>query len=588
MGDEARDLNDALTIPSQDTGTTESTNKDQTPSSAGATEQPQPQSESLAHSLLTRCRVLLSELDSFKTLLTETQRNPQIVEIRSLRSNILSELRTLEKLSAQLDEAVEAGLSAKLQAGNITDLDAASKSKLEAQITEEIRVAEESELRVLHALKSANLPFYEAVWTIAKRSCSGVVAFGKRFYWETEDKGQNSKGGNTGKGKNKDKRKSVLVDIVADDGEEWVKVSTVSETRLLFEMAEKGWEAESEDGNGEERTVLQNHDCGEDSDLDGDDDEIELLKLANDMRKAASLVRVDYRQPRLRFVIPKVEEEKTPEIDDLLNAIRSYGVTVNCGEDVFTSIPSTGGEPQPNGDAPAREEVRNLLPNHFKKFTPTLNVDCTILLAVISDLSHSKEITPSPKHHKAINRQIEIEREWPLLPTELWQAMKARDLLCTSEAAIRMREIVETIGTETERKRMAVLMGDQFAGGAKSASLLEELQKLSDYQVPADLKLPIKTVDAKAAMESEAKQAKLPLIAQELESILSNINGSVFMYGWVTGIMTITSNRTVVKQIEAMIESHRADENLETLQGPLIWVCDTARSLIGKEKGRKR
>ncbi|KAL4866322.1 hypothetical protein BDV12DRAFT_199264 [Aspergillus spectabilis] len=570
-GHVAQDADNALINPTHDPRKTESTiqeeHQDQGPSSTR-------QSQTLANSLLTRCRTLLSELDAFKALLAETYRNPQIIEMRSLRSNVLSELRTLEKLEAQLDEAVAAGLSARVRGMNVAEPETDSK------VEDEMREAEEAELRVLHALKSANLPFYEAVWTIAKRSCTGLVAFGKRFYWEGEEK----KSKKCGKGKNKDKRKSVLVDIVADDGEEWIKVSTISETRLLFEMAEKGWEGDSDgEEGGEVRTVLKNHDHGEDSG-DDDDDEIELIKLASDMRKAARLVRVHYRQPRLRFVIPKVEEGRTPEIDDLLKAIRSYGVTVSCGEVVFTSEPDAEGAQPMNGDASAQDEVRNLLPNRFKRFTSTLNVDCTILLAIISDLSHCKDITPSLKHHKAINRQIEIERERPLLPTELWPAMESRELVCTSEAAKRMREIVGTIGTETERERMAVLMGDRTGVDTKSASLLDELQKLSDYQVPSQLGLPIRVVDVKGATNSENKQTKLPPISGKVESILSDINASVFMYGWASRIMTISSNRTVVKQIETMIESHRDDE---TLQGPLIWVCDTARSLIGKEKGRK-
>jgi hypothetical protein len=80
------------------------------------------------------------------------------------------------------------------------------------------------------------------------------------------------------------------------------------------------------------------------------------------------------------------------------------------------------------------------------------------------------------------------------------------------------------------------------------------------------------------------QQGKLPPVAHKVEEILSDINTSVFMYGWVSKIMTITSNRTVVKQIETTIELQRDAEDLE---GPLVWVCDTARSLIGKEKGRK-
>ncbi|KAL2836384.1 hypothetical protein BJX68DRAFT_259935 [Aspergillus pseudodeflectus] len=509
--------------------------------------------KSLAESLLTRCHTLLAELDAFKALLARTQRNPQTVEVRSLRSNILAELKTLEKISAQLDTAIA-----------VTE-----------ETHNDLLDAEEAEIKLMHALRSSNLPFYEAVWTIAKTTCTGLVAFGKRFYWDRDDGSGN---------KNKDKRKSVLVDIVADDGEEWVKVSTISETRLLFEMAKKGWEADSEDEDGEKRTVLQNHSLGEDSDYDDDDDdEIELIKLAGDMRKAASLVRVNYRQPRLRFVIPKVEEGQTPEIDDLLKAIRGYGVTVECGEDVSSSEHNASENPEA-GPASNEEEVRPLLPNRLKRFTAMVNVDCTLLLAIISDLSHYQSISPSPKHHKAINRQIEIERERPLLSTELWPTMESRELICTSEAAKRMREIVDTIGTDTERMRMAILMGDHSFKEMKSASLIEELQKLSDYQVPVHLNIPIRIVDAQPAINLGKQQGKLPPVAQKVEEILSDINTSVFMYGWVSKIMTITSNRTVVKQIETTIELQRDAEDLE---GPLVWVCDTARSLIGKEKGRK-
>ncbi|KAL5051801.1 hypothetical protein BDW71DRAFT_193342 [Aspergillus fruticulosus] len=424
----------------------------------------------LAQALVARCRTLLSELDAFRDLLSQTQRNPQIVEVRSLRSNVVTELKTLERLQGQLDEALarchgEAG-NARGNA-NTQQREGAVAKTIATDTTVE---GTDEESGAIHALKSSNLPFYEAVWTIAKRSCTGLVAFGKRFYWDGEGKRTAGKGGKNRKGKDKNRR-SVFVDIVADDGEEWVKVSTISETRLLFEMAKKGWEGDSEvDSDGEERTVLQNHDCGDDSD-DDDDDEIELLRLAGDMRKAANLVRVNYRRPRLRFVIPKIEEGSSPEIDDLLKAIRGYGVVVNCGENVFTSqpyaMPRSDDPVAQDGFGPVQDEVRNLLPNRFKRFTSTLNVDCTLLLAI---------------HHKAINRQIEIEHERPLLSAELWPAMESHQLLCTCEAAKRMREIVETIGTETERKRMTIVMGDPPFTGAESASLVTELQKLSDYQ----------------------------------------------------------------------------------------------------------
>ncbi|KAE8363699.1 hypothetical protein BDV27DRAFT_4344 [Aspergillus caelatus] len=511
--------------------------------------------QALVLSLVERCRDLIGELDAFRALLKKTQRNPQLVEVRSLRSNVVSELRTLEKVSVQIRARADA---------------AAADGEEEEE--------EEIEPRLMHALRSSNLPFYETVWNIARRSCTGLVAFGKRFYWDgegvAEDEGK--------KRPNKDKRKSAFVDIVADDGEEWVKVSTISETRLLFEMAKKGWEADSDAESGEEeRTVLRNFDDGGSD--DEDEDEIELVKLASDMRKAANHTRVRYRHPRLRLVIPKIEEGESREIDDLLKVLRNYDIMVECGEGALSSRVGDNDDNVPS--ATAEGHLHHLLPTPFKSFTSTLNVDCTLLLALVSDVSHFKNIEPSPEYHKAIIRQLEFERERPLLATELWPAMEGHDLVCTDEATRRMREIVNTIGTDTEKRRTEILFGDTPFESQGTKSVIQGFQELSDYEIPPQLKMPVKTVKAKSLIDSAIEQGKLPPVFHKVAEILSNINHSVFFYGWVTGMTTISSNRTVVKQIETIIEQHRNGD--EDLEGPQVWVCDTARSLIGKEKGRK-
>jgi hypothetical protein len=111
-------------------------------------------------------------------------------------------------------------------------------------------------------------------------------------------------------------------------------------------MAKKGWERDSDsdafsDEDGErspKRTVLRNFD-GEDSGEDSDDDELELIKLARDLRKAADATRVRYRHPRLRIVLPKIEEGNVPEIDDVLKEMRSYGIKVEC-QDSMSANPS--------------------------------------------------------------------------------------------------------------------------------------------------------------------------------------------------------------------------------------------------------
>lgn len=519
-------------------------------------------SRALATSLVNKCRRLLGEIDALQSMLNRNLRNPQLVEVRSLRSNVLSELRMLEKLSKKVHEV---SAPADGETGSHDD---------------------EAELRLLHALRSSNLPFYEAVWNVAKNTCTGLVAFGKRFYWDggAQHGGKGPEESQAKKKPSHDKRKSVFVDIVADDGEEWVKVSTISETRLLFEMAKKGWEADSEnEGEGEARTVLRNYDDDDSDSHDDDDDEVELIKLARDMRKAAHAVRIRYKHPRLRFVIPKIDEGESPEIDDLLKETRSYGITVNCGGDIARA--HTEDTESPEHAAVEEGELSQLLPSPFKRFTSTLNVDCTLLLAMVSDLSHYKDVTLSPFHHKAIFRQVEVEKQRPLLPTELWPAMTAHDLVCTEEAARRMREIVDTIGTNAERKRTQLMMGDAPFNDCDTTSLLDKFQELSDYEVPSGWKIPIRTVKAKSAIEGARDQGTLPPVSRKVAEVLSDINYSVFMYGWSTGVTTISSNRTVVKQIETIIEEHRNGD--EDLEGPPVWVCETARSLAGKDKDRK-
>ncbi|KGO74421.1 Protein of unknown function DUF1308 [Penicillium italicum] len=546
-----------------------------------ATAKPEPQStepssrtsRALSAQLNQECNDLLSQIDSYQALLVSTLRNPQLVEVRQFRSSVVSELRMLEKLGRQIEEAI----------GDITAGPETSSAEDGETANPLPKVSRDPdlEMRLVHALRSSNLPFYQAVWRIASGSCSGLVALGKRFYWDGETKATERKSaGGKGKGggvaqpekqANKDKRKSVFVDVVADDGEEWVKVSTISESRLLFEMAKKGWEGDSDDDEwsdgGKGRTILQNFDEDDDGD---DDDELELIKLARDLRKASDATRVRYRHPRLRVVIPKIEEGSVPEIDAVLNEMRSYGIRVDC-----------------QGSLPAetRTGLAHLLPQPFKNFTSTLNVDCTLLLALVSDLSHVKEIPISPHFHRAIVRQIEVEREKPLLTSELWPAMDGRELLSTTEAAVRFQEIVETIGTETEKSRSRMLLGDPPYEQLDREALLQKFQELSDYQVPANWKLPIKVVEAQQVIDAAKTRGNLHPVVHAVGKDLSDINHSVFLYGWVTGLTTISSNRTIDKQIEATVEDNRKGD--DSLEGPEVWICDTARSLVGKDKDRK-
>lgn len=408
------------------------------------------------------------------------------------------------------------------------------------------------------------------------------MLFNKRFYWEQPLKDRSAFHGTT-----KPKKRSALVDIVADDGGEWIKVSTITETRLLFEKAKAGWEgADSDDDTEGEMEdggkVLANGaspisgDAWRDDEED-DDDRVELLKTAEDLQKAAHKVRIRYNHPRIRFVLPKITEGHSNAIDAILTSIRATGATVQCGSQstsLFHLPLSTNGTSHPSPFPWAR-----LLPDPLAHLTPTLNIDCTILLALISDLSHAT-LSPSPTFHRAIRRQIDLEAEEKLLPSSLYPAMVDRDLVCTAIAAKRMREIVIQIGTEGERRRAELLLGEGAIGADKSPQELRAaFQELSEYEVPPGWRLPIK-VEA-----GEYDLARLPAVAKMVEKELTEINRSVFLWGWERGYTTVSSNRTVAKVVEGVVEAEQEDDG--EVAGPGVWLCATARSLVGKEKGRR-
>ncbi|KAL8829525.1 MAG: hypothetical protein Q9170_006127 [Blastenia crenularia] len=483
----------------------------------------------LAEDLLRRCYELLKELEVFQKYLEE-QKREHTVELKPFRNSISAESKSLERL----------------------------------------RLANPESDRTVHTLRSSNLPFHTAVWDAAKTT-TGLVAFTKRFYWDTPPSRSTKRA-------HQAKRRCALADIVAQDGQQWIKVSTVTETRLLFELAKAGWEGADSDSDSDEDGMLVNglaHTTIQDPvspDINGpkspnkeddDDERVEIIRQAQDLQRAALAHKAHYRHPSITFILPKISQNPPEEIVRILDTVRSTGATVQLGP------------PSPSSDL--QSVFQTLAPDTFANLTPTLNIDCTILLALVSDLSHSAT-APEPWFQKAISRQIELEKQEQLLPSTLWPAMAGRELVCTEAAARRMNEIVDTIGTENERKRSDLLL---VSLGQKQARSSEDLRavfaELSNYAIPPEWRIPIKVLEF-----DEENISYLPPAAEAVKRSLTAINQSVFLYGWLSGLTTLTSNRTVVRQIEEIVEGAEGEQ-----VGPKVWLCATARSLVGKEKSRR-
>ncbi|EEP80128.1 predicted protein [Uncinocarpus reesii 1704] len=491
------------------------------------------QAQSLSETLLSQCHALLHELSTFQAYLAGLGR-PHLVELRQFKAAVRAELKSLEKSCELANKAAEED----------SEEDKSIPGGKDGEDSDEAEDSDRrlgvGERKVLHSLRSSNLPFYWMVWRVATTACKGLVGFNKRFYWQEAKKrrrlggeyeaieGEFEKLGlsNGAIGRREDEhdaavsvssKRNVIVDIVAEHGDEWVKVSTITPTRLLFELAKQGWEIDSDNEESDEEYRLQTYDSDDDDD---DDDAIELVKLAADMKKAAAHTRVRYKHPRIRFILPKIIEGQTPHVDRVIREIRKSGVTVQCGT-IPEDMPAPGAE---NPDVALLEATfESLLPSPYPHRTPTLNVDCTLLLALVSDLSHSRHIAHSEHHHRAITRQIELEAEKPLVPSELWPAMGDKSLVCTNEAAQRMQEIVDTIGTETEKARAQLLMG-RTKEELKREDLISRFQKLSDYEVPVDWKLPIRVVEAHGEITRGFDNGQLPDVARKVASQLSDIN----------------------------------------------------------------
>ena len=474
----------------------------------------------MLENLRDRAQNVLSELEQLKVRLRSIRQEAS-VEVAHFRGAVQSELSMLERLL------------------NNPDNKAAS-----------------------HIARSSNLPFLEAVWKHVKAS-KDVVALQKRVYFDlpggkTEIAHSKPNGGN-GKISGKQKRLkacSTVVDAMTDGGLSWTKVSLVTNTRLLFDLAKQGWES---GGSSDE-----NEDPFPD-DRSDDDRDIPLLKTAKELANAASSMRIRTRHPKVTLILPRIVQGAQDEIDKVIADCEAAGVVVHSGDDM----------PSPPG---ITEAIPLIAPDPFETFSKALNIDCTILLAVVSEFSHAK-VSKEPWFHTALQRQVEIEDNENLLPSLLYPAMWNHRLVCTKEAAKRMREIVDTIGTPSEKARTAILMGD---GGKTHEELIEEMQQWSAYKVPTEWRLPIEIID----QNEDDCQSKLPAQADHVIQEHTAINKSVFLYGWASGNTTITSNRTVVKQIENELDKY---EDLDDRIWPSIWLCPTARSLVGKEKrGAKR
>ncbi|KAF2997069.1 hypothetical protein E8E13_002232 [Curvularia kusanoi] len=478
--------------------------------------------------LINRCKTLYDEVEVYVEAVIERQKITRVqhpVEYRNLRNDFKNELAFLKKI-------VNSG---------------------------------KTEEKIRHFIVSSNLTYYEALWGAAKRS-RGLQAFRKYYFWDRHKapagkrtlKGLSLGKGGIGKGKT-----AALVDIVADEGREWIRVSTVSEKRIIFDLAKLGWVNDSDSDEDMDDDANKTRPVSwEDED---DEDQVDVVRNARELARAARANPVQGRPPQVRFVLTRIVPGKMKEVDAIIAKIRATGAIVQCADDV----------PPPQ---PVEAVLNNLLVDRTRALSETLNIDCTVLLALISDISHK----PCPIldwYPGEVKAQIKEEAGENLLPTHLYPAIGSHSMVCTEEAAEQMNLIVDTLATDEEKRRAQLLVAKDDCEGRASADLVAEWVSMSDHPVPEGFKLPIRIVQSNI----DTAASRLPAAARKLQEEMSRLNASIFFYGWGEGITTLSSNRARARQIEHAINQHGLEDGEA---GPHIWLCGESRSLIAKH-GRR-
>lgn len=356
-----------------------------------------------------------------------------------------------------------------------------------------------------------------------------------------------------------------------------IKVSTITNTRVLHEIAKAGWEeSTSPDSSGSETefpsptsTKLATS-------------SVSLVKQSKLLHQAAEQTRIQYLHPTVLFFLPNIHPStSSPEIETFLSTLLSTGARIQCGPDLDLISP--------------KPTLESMLQNlelsesyRYASFSQVLNIDCTILLALISDLSN-QHVEIEPRFHPAILRQLEFEEDLALLPNLLFPALVGRKMVCTSIARVRFEEIVAIVGSDTEKARALLILDERLKKRPingeydegwyqpevheSSEYLLERFRSNCIHHVPSNFLLPIITLSP----DNLGLDTEFELECQRrIMGRLSHVNRSVFMTGWKSGYTTITSNRGVAK----IIENHIHDGE----KGPDLFVLGTARSLVGKAK----
>ncbi|KAI0870997.1 hypothetical protein GGS24DRAFT_84962 [Hypoxylon argillaceum] len=414
-----------------------------------------------------------------------------------------------------------------------------------------------------HRISSSNLPYLHAVWDAAKNSKNIVklrhpVFSGpfKRRILAPGIRIRDIMSQGASEPKRNQNRRSVRIDIICDGGLSWYKVSTITNRRLLFDMAKEA--------------VY----CGDSDDSESADDvaqifsDIPLVKLALSLKTIAQGHQIRNSSPTPALILPRVFEGEDAEIDKIVKLCRDIGVKVLCGNAVTQPPPL------------CKELLHKMVPSPGRSITLELNIDTSVLVALTSDISHF-QVTKQPWFGQSQKDHIDLETISPLMP-QLCSLLGDHTLVCTREAATSLARIVHTMGTASENARAHLLLTPDESMPREQR--IKEFCAFSTHgsSIPSCLQLPIRVVDFKPDSNEVSCESLFSAPVHNQLEVLTQPGRSVFSFGWAKGVTTVTCNALAIKQLEKRLEEL---PTLDESQWPSVWAFSSSRPLVGVPKG---
>ncbi|KAF8062266.1 hypothetical protein FPV67DRAFT_1422151 [Lyophyllum atratum] len=341
-------------------------------------------------------------------LRTETDPHPALQRLRVRLQNIHEAISNYQPSAARppiLDSSLDIGTDANDDGQWLQQENIQGQKKLRDSVKIDLDVLEKflNDPQSVHLPPlSTNAPYLIAVWNEVLCAPPQVEAVFKSMPLAGPSADPRQRGAQ--------RAPAVKVDVVAENGKRWIRVNTVKNSRMLAEFREiDSYLTDSDDSYDDQEDARPTLAATEfDNSVLQMGRSLVAAAKANPIEGTTEIPQVTLRLTRLN-PSPVQEAENDPRIAQTLRLLQEMGVNVELGERQEADLPRL---------SPAKQPLSSFRPPVLLCPTSHVNLDLSVLIALISDLTHA----PLPTTVDEANRRFippQSYRDWRLKKNDL-------------------------------------------------------------------------------------------------------------------------------------------------------------------------